>query len=68
MSGAGGASDEVGGFDGYSCPFCPTTVTAAAQQSPRLALGLATQEQARMVMESHLDGHFSIGLPLVGAA
>lgn len=49
--------DEQQSHDGYSCPWCPTVVLVAA-----------SEVAARSRMERHLDGHFSIGLPLAGAA
>lgn len=50
-----GDLDEFGGFDGYSCPWCPTTVLVAT-----------SQDAAREVMEAHLDGHFSQAVPVTG--
>lgn len=49
--------DEAGAFDGYTCPWCPTTVLVAT-----------TQEAARDVMEAHLDGHFAVAVPVTGPA
>lgn len=42
-------------MDGYSCPWCPTTVLVAT-----------SLEAARDVMERHLDGHFSHAVPVAG--
>lgn len=42
---------------GFSCPWCPTVVMIVDNEA-----------SARVFMESHLDGHFSIGLPMAGAA
>ena len=65
----GGVSlSKVRAFDGYSCPFCPTTVVVTGAQGPRDLMLVATSEEARRAMESHLDGHFGIGLPVGGAA
>jgi hypothetical protein len=54
----GGVSlGEVQPHDGYSCPWCPTVV-----------LVVDSEAAARSYMEHHLDGHFSIGLPLAVVA
>lgn len=65
---AGVSLAEAKPFDGYSCPFCPTQVMVMTGQQPPSLMLVGTQEQARKVMESHLDGHFSIGLPAEVAA
>ncbi len=45
-------------MEGYSCPWCPTSVLVVDDQAA-----------ARRVMESHLDSHFAhaIGRPVVAA-
>lgn len=49
--------DKIHSHGGYSCPWCPTKVMVVTSDAA-----------ARSYMEHHLDGHFSIGLPLAGAA
>lgn len=54
----GGVSlDELGPWDGYSCPWCPTVVLVVDDQA-----------SAVRVMETHLDGHFAhaVGRPTPG--